>query len=535
MEMSYIKIQEHSISEFGDSRKHNFEATWEPGFMHQVPWAGILALIVALLSWTVQPTVLLALLTAAVNSLLHFALSEGLTVVWWRKALAEDTIVSDLHHHWSFGTSIIAATLAGRRFNCVSLASIITTLLVIDAPLLQRASSITSQNVTIPITMSANIATISPTTGIITGRIHYASVLDPLFARVMQDYGNRVPINSFTGCYGTCSLKVKAFGFTTHCATETSPINHTISTLSTENPDHPLFWTEHDLKNGGILLNSSYASFHGAPNSGIMISSVCILRPATLEYPLVSHNGTLQLQTSTSNYTVISMSNVPDEMTGRTVLGGIQLAADNTFRSSATTRWAGAVEWDFVSEGSLATRYINESDAHHVSFTSEISFRDPIPDILASFNDIMFRFALAAANSSTKQTVPAVQKSEQNIYQSHYRYLAGALMISLFSIVTVTPMFYGYWQIGRRVSMSPIETSKAFDAPLLKGCGSNAEVEKLLHDVGKRRVRYGEVIFSDYLQPVMGESTVEGHSLHRRLAMMSPDQIVHPRRKVKYD
>ncbi len=552
MEMDYIKIQEQSTKEIHDSPKHEADDTWRPGYTTQVPWAGVSALIVALVctvasaailvasngqpvaAWTVQPTVLLALLTAAVNSLLHFALSEGINVTWWRKALTEGTTVNDLHHEWNFGTSVMAAIVAGRRFSLVALASIMATFVVIDAPLLQRASSITSQNITTSITMSANLATTIPETGLITGRLSYATLLLPLFAGVIHDYGNRVPINSFTGCSGTCSLTVKAFGFTPQCATSTTPINHTIFDDSAQNPDYPLFYSGIGMDSDGIILNVFYASFRPAPGIDLLTSSLCTLRPAALEYPVVSKNGTLQLQTSTSNYTVSSMIDFYDSFHGPTILGGIQMATGNLFESEASTRYGGAVSWVYSSRGLLASQYINYTEAKAAS-QSKISFRDPTPDILASFNEIMFRFALAAANSSTNQVVSATQVSAQNIYQSHYRYLAGAMVVMLFSIFTVTPMFYGYWHLGRKVSMSPIEISKAFDAPLLQGSGSNAKVEKLLKNVGNRRVRYGEIISSDYLQPIMGDSTVEGDSLHRRLAMMSPDRIVHPRRKVKYD
>ncbi|KAI9755176.1 MAG: hypothetical protein M1835_000840, partial [Candelina submexicana] len=447
-------------------------------------------------SWTVQPTVLLALLTAAVNSLLHFALREGVTVIWWRKAMTEGTTIDDLHHVWEFGTSILAATFAGRQFNRVALASILTTLVVIDAPLLQRASSITSRSVTIPVTMSANLATSIPTTSFVTGGA-YVSVLDPLFARVMQDYGNRVPIDAVSGCHGTCFLTVKAFGFSTQCNTDTTPIfvpQCTDTPISPRYANFTLFETNVGINSGSvsfpdsIFLNISYASF--GRGGGNLTTSICTLRPAIIKYPLMSNNGTVQLQPSTSNYTGRVKNEVLDISThspGAYILGGIQLSVDNTFRSLATTRHAGSCIWNYTSEGSLASRYIYENDTYNVATSPEISFRDPTPDILTSINEIMFRFALAAANSSSKQTVPATQTSEQNTYESHFRYLGGALVIMLLGIFAVTPLFYGYWHIGRSITMSPVETAKSFDAPLLKGSGSNAKVEKLLKAVGKRK------------------------------------------------
>lgn len=41
--------------------------------------------------------------------------------------------------------------------------------------------------------------------------------------------------------------------------------------------------------------------------------------------------------------------------------------------------------------------------------------------------------------------------------------------------------------------MSPLETAKAFGAPVLDGANSNAECDSLLRDVGSMPVQYGAV------------------------------------------
>src|ERR1700735_4658623 len=72
---------------------------WSPGVWKRLPWTGFLALfftfiitmsmIVILIrsndqvaNWIVQPAVLLAIASTAVNILLRYALSEGITVAW---------------------------------------------------------------------------------------------------------------------------------------------------------------------------------------------------------------------------------------------------------------------------------------------------------------------------------------------------------------------------------------------------------------------------------------------------------------------
>jgi hypothetical protein len=53
--------------------------------------------------------------------------------------------------------------------------------------------------------------------------------------------------------------------------------------------------------------------------------------------------------------------------------------------------------------------------------------------------------------------------------------------------------FNGYWELGRRFSMSPVETAKAFNAPLLRNDDSNASIKNLVEELGHLKVKYGAV------------------------------------------
>lgn len=133
---------------------------WQPSFSRRAPWLGLAAMLGALIGvlaamvvlhvsnnkpihdWTVQPTVYLAIASAATNVLLHFALTEAVTVAWWRRALQRDTTIADLHHSWETGQSLWAALTSGRHFSAIALASILVALVPINGPLLQRASRV---------------------------------------------------------------------------------------------------------------------------------------------------------------------------------------------------------------------------------------------------------------------------------------------------------------------------------------------------------------------------------------------------------
>jgi hypothetical protein len=55
---------------------------------------------------------------------------------------------------------------------------------------------------------------------------------------------------------------------------------------------------------------------------------------------------------------------------------------------------------------------------------------------------------------------------------------------------------WGFWELGRKVTLGPMEIASAFQAPALQAPGVTAaggEVSTLLKEVGARQVRYGEV------------------------------------------
>ena len=56
-------------------------------------------------------------------------------------------------------------------------------------------------------------------------------------------------------------------------------------------------------------------------------------------------------------------------------------------------------------------------------------------------------------------------------------------------VLLITPTSMGWWELGHDVSFNPIETAKAFDAPLLSSLGSNAPLGDLMRTLGIRCVR----------------------------------------------
>lgn len=152
---------------------------WKPGDLSAAPLMGLAALVGGMAcglgtifvlaasdgkstTWPMEerpisPAVMLAVLTAVANVLLSLAFSEGCTIAWWVKMLQGGNI-RDCHWYWAYGSSAVAAVMSGRSFNKIALACMATALVVIDGPLLQRASTVVSRVTTKPVILSASMS-----------------------------------------------------------------------------------------------------------------------------------------------------------------------------------------------------------------------------------------------------------------------------------------------------------------------------------------------------------------------------------------
>lgn len=509
---------------------------WQPGFLARFPWLGLGALLGSILGivlsvtiliildgdpisgWRFQPTVYLSIASTATNIMLHFALTEGARVAWWRQAMKEKNKLGDLHRFWDFANSLWAATTSGRYFNLIALACIFTAIAPINGPLLQRASTVReASSASEPTTVKLAIATSLPDgfSGYLSGRGYIVSVYSQNFTPIVQDHYNQreIRIND-TGCVGTCSAKVKGVGFAVNCSSFEEPYKLTPSMAEdgTYNPS-----SDPAMMNGSNVFTSYFSWRAGAPNNitlgikykdkvdcaGKLMINECSLKLATVNYPVVidGNKSTITLEPNTSilDDEVEGYGNVPYESRqGPTTLGGIYRALDNKFNSSAHLRFVGAVGYEFLTEGATAIQYVNtEEFVKAGQGFCGITFGDPTNDILASARELMFRTAIAAAtgNSSVQaQSVSASQIATRAVYASHYLFLAIATLVTAIAVLLVLVTFHGFWHLGRQTTMSPLETAKAFNAPLLRNADSNAEVEVLVKELGPYDVRYGAVM-----------------------------------------
>ncbi|KAI9833511.1 MAG: hypothetical protein M1819_003670 [Sarea resinae] len=567
-----------------------------PHYFSQIPWAGISASMGVILcavasaiilavsngdlvdSWTVQPTVWLAVLSAVANTLLSFAFHEGATIIWWRKSLQGGSL-DEIHRTWSFGDSLLASVKHARHFRWISFARIMATLAMIDGPLLQRASTVTTHNVTTPVNMTMQIATGLPVgySGFATGLNnnffpdqYSVPLLTPNFAGVMSGYTNRVPMTPlFSGCSGDCLVTVKAFGLVPSCSNTTKSINYGAFLVSGNNSEQnfeenagakTLFETAFDIRwgletneTGGWPANLTYHLTYTVADPdrshqtcegaicdcpATATERTCVLRRGIVEYSLRLSNTSAVFVGDSTEYkadTVLPWDTFDianDEhgdarggegsAGGTTIIGGFQDAAQAAFGSEAEIVY-GALgrpgsSWRYNSTGSLSSQYIDSAydNWQNFGYWCNFSYNDPTKNILQSLNEISFRSAINATNSSTPaQTVLAMQTTTKTFYKSHFKYLWGALALMIFSVLVVTPTLYGWWDLDRKFTLDPIEMARAFDAPLLRDTGgrsSKVEVRDVLREIGWRKVQYRDNVFRELTEPV---AMAEGIGLRR--------------------
>jgi hypothetical protein len=152
-----------------------------------------------------------------------------------------------------------------------------------------------------------------------------------------------------------------------------------------------------------------------------------------------------------------------------------------------------------------------------------MAWTDPTPGIIDGIRELIFRTAIAATNTTTQQIFPATDTVALTVYVSHYGYLAAALIVMFLGVCLVFPIFVGWWQLGRKVSLSPMEIANAFEAPLLIENQASGDVKMLLKGVGSMDLRYGEVArLLDNSQEI------------RRLAIARSETTIKPARGVAY-
>ncbi|KAF9890552.1 hypothetical protein FE257_005683 [Aspergillus nanangensis] len=556
---------------------HEKSPDWQPGMIRQIPWLELAQLFVALLcavlaivvltlsdgknvdDWAdiiqVRPNILVAILTTISTIASAAAVSQGVAIAWWRRAM-HPTTISHLQRSWDHANSVMACLTAGNKLTILALATLATKLMPVDSVLLQRATSTGVRTMTRDLNVSSSLATEFPSgyqSALMTGSAYYKNaptVFTSGFSSSLRAYqslgsgaidpfafGSR-PL--FTGCSnGTCEYSVEGVGFAAECASSTLQIdygeNTTKGLLGNDDNlalprDAPIFINSFalvyppmddnaaEINNSFIRMTSQYMQSTQGKSTftcpGTLTTKTCDLRPAVIRYALTQTPAGITLGGNTTSSIVTHTRQVDNNSFVRylyqnmedgwiyslAAIGGVQLALSALLSANVTLSANSANQPYYLDlSGPLAPYYVSVGQDQGIgSGRCNYTIQDPSAAVMRQLNTIMLlaSMQIASANESIPvQTARASQTLPVQYYITHYGFLAGGIAVVLVSLLGVVVPYYGFWELGRKVTLGPFETANALQAPLLQsGSGSSSGgVVDVLEQVGERPLQYGVV------------------------------------------
>ncbi|KAH6954444.1 hypothetical protein DER45DRAFT_570478 [Fusarium avenaceum] len=511
---------------------------WLPGFWKRFPYRGLgmwlLALIgtvaaililvysdgVPVSNWDehIQPTVWLALTSALSGAFLAVAFTEGAAISYWRAA-GKPVTLQQLQAVYGSSTGIIQAiiNLFTWKSKTLGLASILMTLSVLRGPLMQRASATTNHYEAQKGTVNFHIARELPDNyaSIMTGRTHSTSLLTKNFSDVAQGYSRRDNMAVFDTSCTNCTTSVQGFGFDVNCTDTTRDFNLTIGDSLTKAMQGAYYFqvniTEYSnydvykMPDGSFLRYTTLYKDTRHCGGKVKIQT-CDLHAGITKFPVRMNGKTVELEGTWKDDKFAERKYmIPAMMVASgsgNILGGFSMMVQALYKSDAFMSFTGATGYDVSSNGLPATQYLTMNGTVP---GCEDTWENPMDDIIELTRDLGFRASLQYAkyNTTDKQNVEYDSGTTTLVYVTDYNKMWIAVAVSLVGIFSVLPTFWGWWELGRDVSLNPLEIANAFgtvgdESHLMRNVDPNQNVGGIVNavnDIGP--VRYGAWEMSD--------------------------------------
>lgn len=388
--------------------------------------------------------------------------------------------------------------------------------------------------------------------------VNWAHVIDAYNGKVANGkvHENLEEKASFFGCpfRQECSGKLQALGFAYDCETTREDIDYGLARINEQgNSDfsYPLWnvnfqprWVSENQSYASVQLDMLYADTHRGdqPGScpGYVTKRTCEIRPAIIEYPvtvmipsqeelrgknIVTHIKFFNQSTTASPFgaalpdkqidglKVLSYTYLDEHLGNVSTVGALTYVLNNLYKSSAHLIFDS--EWDIKVQGSQAQSIFyadsdsDDSNMDRCYYDIDASGRDdPAMALLRKINTLSFVAGLYLNNAPNLNVTdrPAKNLPSQTIltsvtgiveeYVTNFDYMAGALVATFVTVLLVLPVYWGFWQLGRKVTLGPLEITQAFGAPIVapdRYKGAHGDFDHILREVGKRKVQYGQL------------------------------------------
>ncbi|RDW58871.1 hypothetical protein BP6252_13347 [Coleophoma cylindrospora] len=458
---------------------------------------------------SVQPSVLLAIFTGISNTCFGVLLSGGIAITWWR-ALIKGTTLKELHHIWNKGewgsvrgwrkavSSSPAVLKIVIAFVLVSFASLASN------PLLQRSChSVLNEAVSQTLMYLAIPKTIPDGW---TGQVDHAAPASLWASSAMglalQDwYSNKTIQNPYPKfCQGTCKGTVAGAGISVLC----SHTQKYLDLSSPENANLTLFsinFTRFDDSTGTptlLMMVIFTSNVDGSCNATINIET-CNIHSAIVSYDVVVQNDTMTVDLDSMPMALSLNKSRGDSVSARQdsaagVLAGLEWMGYYYLQSNATldhNNTDGSYSDNTI--GILANQYDEFDQADYSSYADcAFQFRNATDDLIKYLHEVVFRFALYASNGTYDQLINMTISEQVLEYKSNWSFLVAGVVVMFAALLSTILLLRGYSDIGRPVSLNPLETAPALTEIMCKTPIREiglVEAEKLVKEAGDTKVQ----------------------------------------------
>lgn len=222
------------------------------------------------------------------------------------------------------------------------------------------------------------------------------------------------------------------------------------------------------------------------------------------------------------NFTVVQTIDVPEQQapSGNTSLGGIVFALQSYYQASSTVSFDNITTID-PTTGKPKTRLqpVLNTNGMMASINQNQDWKDNCPigysfdynTMLQNINtlmilvsdDIYLRDNFTAPwgdvsdyyynyTNDVGVWTDTIQFKDETYYVSRMPFAWGAFASTLIVVALIIPSYWGFWKLGRKVTLGPFEIANAFDAPAFSHVHRGAgHVDGVIAAVGKEKVQYG--------------------------------------------
>ena len=465
----------------------------------------------AVASWKFQPAVWLAVVSSITNLSIAAGFSQGASITWWRSAL-HGTDLRSLHHIWSFGRGDFRITRKWSKDTpkIALVALVVGMATVISNPLLQRAIHVENGYKTGNVEMLLDMMKdpLDQQYGVVQNSVQSNTLLFVNFVGSVQNWYRKIPISTSTSpgyyCNGTCEGVVVSPGIESNCSSTKTNID-LASTGSSETLLFAINFTRfQDSFDRTVLgLEVTYSAKIDAFCHATIYYEQCNISTAMVERPIRIDNQTLSFD-----------PDKPSRLLSRFYSPFDSIYASNSSAAGPLDAlyWLG--EFYFLSSFSLdpqelavlahgivpvGQQYLVIDNNTESPDCGDVYTR-PTPDIIDAMEEVLFRMAYNPSPelfSIETQNFSAYQVTPTLVFHSNYHYLGIAVSVMALASLAVLTTLWGWWELRRQVSLSPVETAMAFGAPLLQQASKEVNASDLINDIGDLRVKYSGVIVRD--------------------------------------